>query len=82
MAGPQHPGDLDKIRLRRLFREFAELMCQSTKPYRSAPDDFSCEIEINQRCVDLPIRFAHSRIEDRTDPGLRTDELARLYKSS
>jgi len=79
-VGLIQPGDLDKVRLRRLFRECAELLCQSTKPYRASADDFSCENEINQRCSHLPIRFARSRIEDRTDPSLRTDELARIYK--
>jgi len=79
-VGLVQPGDLDKIRLRRLFRELAELMCQSTRPYRAGPNDFSCEIEINQRCADLPIRFVHSRIEDRTDPSMRTRELAEVYR--
>ncbi len=81
VVGLVQPGDLDKIRLRRLFREFAELLCKSTRPYRTGPDDFSCELEINQRCSDMPIRFAASRIEDRTDPGLRTEELADVYRS-
>jgi len=79
-VGLIQPGDLDKIRLRRLFREFAELMCKSTRPYRAAPNDFSCEIEVNQRCGDLPVRFVKSRIEDRTDPGLRTEELVEVYR--
>jgi len=80
-VGLVQPGDLDKVRLRRLFREFAELMCKSTRPYRATPNDFSCEIEVNQRCADLPVRFSASRIEDLTDPGLRTDELARIYRT-
>jgi len=80
-AGLVQPGDLDKIRLRRLFREFAELMCKSTIPYRRAPDDFACEQEVNQRCAEMPIRFRASRIEDHTNPGLRTEELAHLYKT-
>ncbi|HIQ01979.1 MAG TPA: DUF4388 domain-containing protein, partial [Anaerolineales bacterium] len=80
-VGLVQPGDLDKIRLRRLFREFAELMCRGTRPYRAAPNDLSCEIEINQRCADLPVRFVASRIEDHTDPGLRTEELAQVYRT-
>jgi DNA-binding PadR family transcriptional regulator len=79
-VGLVQPGDLDKIRLRRVFREFAELMCKGTKPYRSGPEDFSCEIEVNQRCTDLPVRFITGRIEDRTDPGLRTERLAEVYR--
>ena len=79
-VGLIQPGDLDKIRLRRLFREFAELFCKSTRPYRASPNDFSCEIEVNQRCSDLPVRFVKSRIEDRTDPSLRTDELVEVYR--
>jgi len=79
-VGLIQPGDLDKIRLRRLFREFAELFCKSTRPYRAAPNDFSCEVEVNQRCSDLPVRFVKSRIEDRTDPGLRAEELAKIYQ--
>ena len=80
-VGLVQPGDLDKVRLRRLFREFAELMCKSTQPYRAGAGDFSCEVEINQRCTDLPVRFVASRIEDRTDPGLRAKELARVYRT-
>ncbi len=79
-VGLIQPGDLDKIRLRRLFREFAELFCKSTRPYRATPNDFSCEIEVNQRCADLPVRFVRSRIEDQTDPGLRTEELVHIYR--
>jgi len=80
-VGLAQPGDLDKIRLRRLFREFAELMCRGTRPHRDSPSDFSCEVEINQRCPDLPVRFAASRIEDHTDPGLRTEELVEVYRT-
>jgi len=80
-VGLVQPGDLDKIRLRRVFREFAELMCKGTLPYRAAPDDFTCEIEVNRRCADLPVRFITSRIEDHTDPSLRTEELAQVYRT-
>ena len=79
-VGLIQPGDLDKIRLRRLFREFAELLCRSTRPYRASPNDFSCEIEVNRRCGDLPVRFVQSRIEDQTDPSLRTEELVNIYR--
>jgi DNA-binding PadR family transcriptional regulator len=79
-AGLIQPGEMDKIRLRRCFREVAELLCRATKPYRASPDDFSCEEEVNRRCADLPIRFYASRIEDRTDPALPTEELAAVYR--
>jgi DNA-binding PadR family transcriptional regulator len=79
-VGLVQPGDLDKIRLRRVFREFAELMCKGTQPYRASPDDVSCEVEVNRRCSNLPIRFITGRIEDQTDPGLQIEELARIYQ--
>jgi DNA-binding PadR family transcriptional regulator len=79
-VGLAQPGDLSKIRLRRLFREFAELMCRGTRPYRASPSDFSCEIEVNQRSENLPIRFIAGRIEDQTDPTLRTENLVELYR--
>lgn len=82
IAGLIRPGDVEKIRLRRAFREFAELLCRATKPYRASPEDFTCEERVNQRAQDvgLPIRFNLSRIEDRTDPALRTEELAEVYR--
>jgi DNA-binding PadR family transcriptional regulator len=80
-VGLVQPGDLGKVRLRRVFREFAELMCQSTLPYREAPDDFACEKEVNRRCASVPIRFIAGRIEDQTDPALRTQELAEAYRT-
>jgi DNA-binding PadR family transcriptional regulator len=79
-VGLVQPGDLDKIRLRRVFREFAELMCQGTRPYRPHPEDTSCELEVNRRCGDLPVRLIAGRIEDRTDPGVRTQKLAEVYR--
>jgi DNA-binding PadR family transcriptional regulator len=79
-AGLIRPGDVDKIRLRRAFREFAELLCRATKPYRASPNDFSCEEEVNHRAAPLPIRFNLSRIEDRTEPALSTDDLAEMYR--
>ena len=80
-VGLVRPGDLDKIRLRRLFREFAELMCRGTRSHRASPSDLICEIEVNQRCADLPIRFITGRIEDQTDPSLRTENLVEVYRS-
>jgi DNA-binding PadR family transcriptional regulator len=79
-VGLAQPGDLDKIRLRRLFREFAELMCRGTRPHRAAPDDVACEFEVNERCADIPIRLIAGRIEDQTDPSLSTDKLAEMYR--
>ena len=35
--GVLRAADLDKIRLRRVFREIAELMCSSTIAWRAAP---------------------------------------------
>ncbi len=79
-VGLVQPGEMDKVRLRRCFREFAELLCQATKPYRASPDDFACEEEVNRRCADLPIRFHASRVEDRTDLALPTEKLAAMYR--
>ena len=56
-VGLLRSGDQEKIRLRRFFREFAELMCRSTLPWRDSPDNRGCEAEVNQHCVHLPIRF-------------------------
>lgn len=80
-VGMAQPGDLAKIRLRRVFREFAELMCKSTLPYRAKPDDLACEIAVNEECQDLPIRLIAGRIEDQTNPSLRTEELAQIYRT-
>ena len=79
--GLVQPGDLGKIRLRRVFREFVELMCRGTVPYRDSPDDVACEIAVNQQCTALPIRLVAGRIEDQTDPNLRTGELAEVYRT-
>jgi DNA-binding PadR family transcriptional regulator len=80
-VGLVQPGDRDKIRLRRLFREFAELMCRGTRPYRDSPDDTACEIAVNERCADLPVRLITGRIQDHTNPGLQTEELAKVYRA-
>ncbi|MCP4537459.1 MAG: DUF4388 domain-containing protein [Chloroflexi bacterium] len=80
-VGLVRPGDRDKIRLRRLFREFAELMCRGTRPYRATPNDAACEVAVNQRCGDLPVRLITGRVQDHTNPGLQTEELAQVYRS-
>ena len=79
-VGLVQPGDLDKIRLRRVFREMAELMCRGTVPHRSSPENTACEVEVNERCGDLPVRLIAGRIEDLTDPGLSTEDLAHVYQ--
>ncbi len=78
--GVLHPADPDKIRLRRGFREIAELVCESTIAWRSSPDDRSCEEEVNERCQHLPIRLVEGRVEDRADPQLSVDELSEMYR--
>jgi DNA-binding PadR family transcriptional regulator len=80
-VGLLRSSDQEKIRLRRFFREFAELMCRSTLPWRDPPDDRGCEIEVNRRCAHLPIRLEMGRIQDETDPVLKTEELAELYRT-
>jgi hypothetical protein len=80
-VGLVRPGDRGKVRLRRVFREFAELLCRATISYRDAPNDFTCEERVNQRCQNLPVRFVASRIEDQTDPALSTSDLAQTYRS-
>jgi hydrogenase maturation factor HypE len=56
-------------------------MCRSTLPWRDSPDNRGCEIEVNQLCAHLPIRFEMGRIQDETDPILKTEELAELYRT-
>jgi DNA-binding PadR family transcriptional regulator len=80
-VGLVQPGDRGKARLRRVFREFAELMCQSTLPHRDTPGDESCEREVNRRCEGIPIRFISGRIADQTEPGVGTEELAEAYRT-
>jgi DNA-binding PadR family transcriptional regulator len=72
-------ADPDKIRLRRAFREIAELLCKSTLAWRSSPEDRTCEEQVNKLCKQLPIRLDHGRIEDRSDPRLGTEELGKMY---
>ena len=81
-VGLVRPADPDKSRLRRVFREFAELMCRSAIPYRATPEEATlCEQEVNRRCTALPVRITNSRIEDRTDATLQVDELAAIYRT-
>jgi DNA-binding PadR family transcriptional regulator len=77
--GLLHTADLDKILLRRVFREIAELMCRSTLAWRSSPDDRACEEEVNDRVEQFPIRLDHGRIEDQIDAQIETDELKEMY---
>jgi DNA-binding PadR family transcriptional regulator len=77
--GVLRTADLAKIRLRRVFREIAELMCERTVPWRPSPQDRSCEEEVNRRVEKLPIRLDNGRIEDRADPRLGTEELEEIY---
>ena len=80
-VGVVRTADLDKIRLRRVFREIAELMCRSTVAWRTSPEDRTCEEEVNQRCAHLPLCLNQGRIEDQADPQLKTDELVEMYRS-
>lgn len=75
------PADPDKGRLRRVFREFAELMCRGALPYRtSAEEAEACEDEVNRRCQDLPVSISDSHIVDNTDLSLQADDLASIYR--
>jgi hypothetical protein len=78
--GVLRTADLDKIHLRRVFREIAELMCKSTLAWRSSPEDRACEEEVNHRSRELPIRISKGRIEDQADPQLAADELKEIYR--
>jgi DNA-binding PadR family transcriptional regulator len=77
--GVLQTADLDKILLRRVFREITELMCQSTVPWRSSPDDRACEQEVNERTEMLPISLVDGRIQDQVDRQMETDELKEMY---
>jgi hypothetical protein len=80
-VGVVRTADLDKIRLRRVFREIAELMCSSTMAWRSSPDDRSCEEEVNTLTDHLPLCLNRGRIEDQADPQLTTDGLVEMYRA-
>jgi hypothetical protein len=79
-VGVVRTADLDKIRLRRLFREIAELMCSSTVAWRSSPEDRACEEEVNRLTEHLPLCLNRGRIEDQADPQLKTDGLVEMYR--
>ncbi len=78
--GVLRTADLDKIRLRRVFREIAELMCGSTVTWRSSADDRTCEEEVNRVISHLPLCLNRGRIEDQANPLLTTDELVKMYR--
>ncbi len=80
-VGLVRPANLEKIRLRRAFREISELLCRNTYAWRTSSNDFSCEEEVNREARGMPIRINNSRIEDETDPRLSVDKLAELYKA-
>jgi hypothetical protein len=73
--------DLDKIRLRRAFREIAELMCQGAKARGLSPDDRTCEDEVNAQCAHLPIHLSKGRLRDQADPQLGINELKGIYQN-
>jgi DNA-binding PadR family transcriptional regulator len=79
-VGVVRVADLDKIRLRRVFREIAELMCSSTITWRTSPDDRTCEEEVNQQIQHLPLCINQGRIEDQADPQLKTEGLVAMYR--
>jgi DNA-binding PadR family transcriptional regulator len=79
-VGVVRAADLDKIRLRRVFREIAELMCSTTIAWRSSTDDYSCEKEVNHRTQHLPLCINEGRIEDQANPQLKTEGLVEMYR--
>jgi DNA-binding PadR family transcriptional regulator len=80
-VGVVRTADLDKIRLRRVFRETAELMCSSTIAWRTSSDDRSCEEEVNDQTGQLPLCLNGGRIEDQADPQIKTEGLVEMYRS-
>jgi hypothetical protein len=78
-VGVLQTADLDKILLRRVFREITEMMCRSTVPWRSSPDDRSCEQEVNERTRALPISLLDGRIKDQVGREMDTDDLKDTY---
>jgi DNA-binding PadR family transcriptional regulator len=77
--GVLRSADRDKTVLRRVFREIAELVCNSTLAWRSSPDDRSCEETVNAQVQHLPVCLNKGRIEDRADPQLGIEELREVY---
>jgi DNA-binding PadR family transcriptional regulator len=80
-VGVVRTTDLDKIRLRRVFREIAELMCSSTLAWRTSPEDRTCEDEVNRATSHLPLCLNQGRIEDQANPQLTTDEMVDMYRA-
>jgi len=78
-VGVLQTADLDKILLRRVFREITEMMCRSTTPWRSSPEDRSCEQEVNERTRALPISLVDGRIKDQVGREMDTDDLKDTY---
>jgi hypothetical protein len=78
--GVLRTSDMEKTRLRRVFREIAELMCSSTIPWRASPEDRSCEEEVNDRVRALPLCLDNGRIADHADPQLGTEDLEEMYR--
>lgn len=78
-VGVLQTADLDKILLRRVFREITEMMCRSTIPWRPSPDDRSCEEEVNERTREIPISLVDGKVEDQVGRELDTDDLKETY---
>ena len=78
-AGLVATADVDRLRLRRAFREVAELLCRSTFAWRTSPDDRTCEEEVNTCMAGTPLRLREGHLEDETPPATPTEELERLY---
>jgi DNA-binding PadR family transcriptional regulator len=74
-------GDMERIHLRRAFREIAELNCRGTLVLRKHPSDTSCEQAVNRACQDIPIRIESGHIVDETPPDLELDKLAHVYRT-
>ncbi len=74
-------GDLERIRLRRTFREIAELNCRGTLVLRKHPSDTSCEQAVNRACADIPIRIENGHIVDQTPPDMEMDLLVNIYRT-
>ncbi|MDF1514546.1 MAG: hypothetical protein P1S60_12120, partial [Anaerolineae bacterium] len=82
VVGFIQPADPDKSKLKRVFKEFAELMCRGALPYRITIEEAkACEKEVNDRCKHLPVCIQSGFIEDRTDTSLATGELASIYRT-
>ena len=81
LVGLVQISDPGKSRLKRVFREFAELMCRGAIPFRTTPEEASaCEAEVNLRSRDLPVSIRSSRIVDQSDLSLSSDALAGIYR--